>query len=438
MHKQMPQGSAHGRRCAAGTAVAVVAAVLVAVMPLAGRAADWPCFRGAGHDGVSPDAGVPTSWSADRNVRWKAKLPRTGNSGPVVVGGRVFVTSALEAKGRERALLCFDRETGRQLWQRAVTYEKADPTDKTNPYCSSSPAADESRVVAWHGSAGLFCYDHDGNLLWSRTDLGETRHGLGYGSSPVMHRGAVLLNFGPGVATAVYSIDAATGRTRWRTPEVVEASDWVGSWATPVVVAAGGREVVVVPLPLRVNAYDVETGTVAWSVGGLTKLVYTDVVWDAAAGLGVAMSGYNGPAIGFRLGDGGAAGAAAAPAATAPADRRTWRVEKNPQRIGTGVVIAGHVYLAHENGLQCIDMATGREAWRHRPLGANGRPATFWSPAAAVGDRVYVTARDGTTHVFRADPRAFVPLSENPLGEQINGAPALSGRQIFLRGVEHL
>ena len=386
-------------------------------------ASDWPCFRGPAHNGVSPDAAPPLSWAADRNVRWKVPLPRPGNSSPAVSKDRVFVTSALDEKGRERALLCFDRATGRELWRRAVTYLKTDPTHGTNPYCSSSPAADGTRVVAWHGSAGLFCYDYDGNPLWSRTDLGETRHGLGYGSSPVFHAGSVLLNFGPGAATAVYAFDRADGRTLWRTPEAVEVSDWVGSWATPVVARVGGRDQVVVPMPLRVNAYDPATGAVLWSVRGLSKLVYTDVLLAPDGSAGIAMSGYNGPAVGFRLGGAGDVTDA----------NRAWAEPRNPQRIASGVWAVGHVYLPNENVIQCLDAATGKEVWKHRPPGA-----TFWGPAVSAAGRVYAAAQDGTTYVFAPDPAGFVLLSANPLGERTNGSPAVAGSQVFIRGFEHL
>ena len=67
---------------------------------------------------------------------------------------------------------------------------------------------DGTRVVVWHGSAGLHCYDYDGQKLWSR-DLGEFKHIWGYGSSPVFYGDKIILNCGPGVRTFVTAIDAA-------------------------------------------------------------------------------------------------------------------------------------------------------------------------------------------------------------------------------------
>ena len=71
--------------------------------------------------------------------------------------------------------------------------------------CSQS-LSDASRIIstaANHfgalgaGSPGVFCYNFDGKELW-KTDLGKVRNEWGYGSSPILHRGKVILNFGPG------------------------------------------------------------------------------------------------------------------------------------------------------------------------------------------------------------------------------------------------
>ena len=156
----------------------------------------WPAFRGPRGDGISPAKNVPVTWGPEQNVRWRAELPAPGNSSPVVTGDCVLVTCA-EDEGRKRSLYCFDRELGTQRWVRTVEFDKVMPTHKTNPYCSSTPLVAGNRVVVWHGSAGVFCYDLDGKELWSR-DLGEFRHMWGYGSSPIFYKDRIILNCGPG------------------------------------------------------------------------------------------------------------------------------------------------------------------------------------------------------------------------------------------------
>jgi len=97
-------------------------------------------------------------------------LKSRGNSSPVVSGGRVFLHVASD-KGKPRGLKWFDRRDGKELWSRMVSYGQIDNSHKTNPRDGSTPVCDGKRVIVWHGSAGLYCYDYDGKELWSR-DLG--------------------------------------------------------------------------------------------------------------------------------------------------------------------------------------------------------------------------------------------------------------------------
>ena len=401
--------------------------VVLAVCAAELEAADWPAFRGPNGDGCSSEKNVPLHWGPEQNIKWKSPLPDKGNSSPIVSKGKVFVTCATDA-GRKRGLYCFDRQTGKQLWARIVPYGEMDPTHGTNPYCGSSPAADGQRVVAWHGSAGLYCYDYDGKQLWSR-DLGVFKHIWGYGSSPLFLGERIIMNCGPGERTFVTTIAAEDGETIWQQDEPGGASgekgqaEWLGSWSTPVVTRVNGRDQILVSLPYHVNAYDPADGTILWSCDGLDKLVYTSPA--VSDGIVVSMGGYHGPAIGFKLGGSG----------DITASSRLWQVKtKNPQRIGTGVAVGKHLFMANEQHIgQCIDMATGKELWQTRlPEGI------IWASPILAGDRLYVTNQIGTTVVFRTNPEKFEQLAENTLKEASNSTIAISDGQIFLRTFQHL
>ncbi|MEZ4763018.1 MAG: hypothetical protein R3C26_07430 [Calditrichia bacterium] len=51
-------------------------------------------------------------------------------------------------------------------------------------------------MYAYFGSRGLYCYDMQGNLKWEK-DLGDmsTRRGFGEGSSPVLYRDKIIVNW---------------------------------------------------------------------------------------------------------------------------------------------------------------------------------------------------------------------------------------------------
>ncbi len=397
----------------------------------AAHSADWPAFRGPHGNGISDETGLPTEWGPDKNVKWKVDLPDDGNSSPIVVRGRVFVTSP-EDNGTQRHLFCFDRTDGKQLWVRTVNYDKRERTHGTNPHCPSTPVSDGERIIAWYGSAGMHCYDLDGNPLWSR-DLGEFDHIWGQGSSPIIYQDKVIHLCGPGERTFMTALNLKTGETLWETPEpggsASEGKRYVGSWATPVIIQVDGRDQILCGLPTRAAAYDPESGEVLWWVDGVSSgahdLVYTSPM--LGDGIAVIMGGFNGPAFGTRLGGAG----------DVTSTNRLWRVERNPQRIGSGVVIGKHLFMANADSglaLQCIDIETGDVLWQeHRTS-----EGSHWGSVVLAGGNLYVTGQNGITRVFKPNPEKHEVVAENTLGENSNSTPAISDGEIFLRTFRRL
>jgi outer membrane protein assembly factor BamB len=388
-------------------------------------AEDWPAWRGATGLGISsePEDSVPLRWSPTENVRWKVPLPDAGNSTPIVTGDKVFITQAVRG-GKERATLCLDRKDGKLLWKRAIEYADEEPTHETNPYCSASPAAAAGRVVVSHGSAGIFCYDLEGKEVWRR-DVGKLHHIWGNASSPVLHGGLCFLNCGPGDRTFLLALDAATGKEAWKVDipgglSEGESSTWTGSWATPILITAGGSSELIAGYPHRLLAFDPGTGKERWRSDGLGRLVYASpVVGDEIV---VALSGYGGPGMAVRTGGSG----------DVTASHRLWRHERAPQRIGSGVVTGGRLYIVNEPGVaECIDLAKGESVWRER-LGAPS-----WSSITLVGSRLYIPDQAGDVFVLRAAPR-FELLARSSLDERTMASIAVSNGEIFVRTYKHL
>ncbi|MBI5760862.1 MAG: PQQ-binding-like beta-propeller repeat protein [Planctomycetales bacterium] len=395
-------------------------------------AGDWPAFRGPDGTGLSNEKNVPLKWSPTENIKWKAPLPAPGNGSPIVSKGKVFVTVATD-KGKKRSLLCYDRKTGEQLWAKHVAFEGDEPTHGTNPIGSSTPVADGERIVVWHSSAGVVCYDFDGNELWKR-DLGTFRHIWGYGQSPVILGDSVILNCGPGVRTFVTALDRKTGETLWQTDEPggdagLESVDgkrapWIGSWSTPVIIRVDGQPQILVSFPHHANAYDPKTGKILWTCDGLGDLVYTSpVIGD---GVAVTMGGFHGPAIAFKLGGSG----------NVTETNRLWQIKPgNPQRIGSGVILGKHMFMANAGPpiAQCIVVETGEDLWKERMPGNDN-----WGSMIHVDGRLYVTNQAGGTNVIAPNVAKFELLATNELGENSNSTPAFSDGQIFLRTFKHL
>ena len=181
--------------------------------------ADWPWWRGPNRNGVA-DANQkpPVKWSATDNVLWQTPVPGRGHGSPTVVGDQVFIAAA-EPDREMQSVLCYDRHTGKQLWQTEVHrggYEgRATPKAPSRRprrlrrrRASSSTSSTPARSAPPPSTAS-------GKQLWQTKVTDYVLH-QGYGSSPAVYQSLVLVsadNKGGGV---IAGLDRATGNIVWK------------------------------------------------------------------------------------------------------------------------------------------------------------------------------------------------------------------------------
>jgi pyruvate formate lyase activating enzyme len=364
-------------------------------------AENFPEWRGARGDGVitSPAADAfPLRWSPTENILWKTPLEFPGNSSPIVYEDRVFLTSAND-DGTKRSLICFDRATGRKLWQSDSSYDEPDPTHKTNPWSAASPATDGQTVFTF----------------WSR-DLGTITHKWGHASSPRLYKNTVIIHAGPGPNVALYALNKQTGATVWKTePPFATGTPQAlkGSFATPLLWRNGARDELLLPLPGFLVSFDPNTGRELWRCAGLGDLTYSDAL--VGEGLILAFSGFKGPSIGMRQ-----------PAPTETGDltesHRLWQAPSVYSHVGSAILLDGRFYICDRKGpLHCGDTRTGELVWTH-----DLREQT-WSAITRLGDRLYLTDQAAVTHVFQPGDR-FEVITQNAMApdERTNATIAFS------------
>lgn len=392
------------------------------------HAENWPAWRGADGTGISRERHLPVRWSATSNIRWKVPLAEPCNSTPIVWENRVFLTQGLDG-GKRRALITLDRRTGDELWRRELACATEETSHRQNPPCSSSPVTDGKAVYAHFASAGVIACDFEGKQLWHR-DLGPVLHRWGNGGSPVLYKDLLILFHGPGEPSFLVALDKKTGETVWKSDEVAINSPIFGSWSTPVLVHAGQRDELIMPLPGEkigspgwMKAYDPASGKPLWRCDGLGNEVYAAPIIGTEGDLVVGISGHNGPLMAIRPGGSG----------DVTESHRLWRTDKQiPQRVGSGVIHDGHLYLADATGTaECLDAKTGEVVWKER-LGGN-----LWGSILLADDKLYVSNLEGDTFVLRAAPK-FELLETNPLGEPIYAAPVPGNGELLLRTYRHL
>lgn len=406
-------------RSAAGILLTTIALFTAAISPSLTSAADWPTWRGPSGDGISSETGLLTTWGPDKNVRWRIALPEPGNSTPIVVQGRVFLT---QAEGRQRSVMCFDRTDGKLRWKSGIEVATDERTHETNPYASSSPVSDGERVIAWFGSGGLVGYDLDGKELW-RTDLGLHDHKFGYGSSPVIHGDLCFLNFGPGVREFLVAVDKRTGKEVWRhTSPVPGVEDVFGTWSTPLIVEHAGRVELISALRGELAGHDPKTGQVHWRVTNWGTQAKSSPV--AGEGIVVLTGDYEPKTteVAVRLGGTGEV-----------SDTQVlWRIQPPRRRVGTGVIHDGHFYGTRAGGfVDCVELKTGKVVWDER-LPATTSTTAIWSSPVLVEGKLYLVNQGGDGFVVRAAPK-YELLATNALGEKTNSSLVVADGEIFLR-----
>jgi outer membrane protein assembly factor BamB len=388
------------------------------------KADNWPTWRGPDGQGHTTETNLPLRWGPSDNVRWKVPLPDRGNSTPIVWGERLFLTQAVGAAAPSRRMvLCFDRKNGELLWQKETLYSEPEPTHETNPYCSASPVTDGEHVIASLGSAGMVCYDFAGRELW-RKSLGKLEQIWGNASSPILYGDLAILWCGPGERQFLLAVDKNTGRTVWQHDEPGGNSgkngDWIGSWSTPIITRIGGREQLILPVPQKLKGFDPLTGKELWSCPGLGKLVYTSPVCSND-GTVMALSGFHGPALGIHLDGLGNV-------------TRVWQhAEKQPQRIGSPVIVGPSAYILNDDGsAECFNIKTGKSLWKKERVSGSA-----WGSMVAAGDRLYVTNSAGETLILKAGPR-YELVAKNSIAEPVFASLAISNGELFLRSHQHL
>jgi outer membrane protein assembly factor BamB len=357
-----------------GAAAVLAGAVMLAAGAAAGRAADWPQWRGPALNGSTTEAGLPASFSQTDNVAWSVRMPGPSGATPAVWGDRVFVSSVNSANGTLVAL-CLEAATGKVLWQKATGKDR--PAARNN-MASPSPITDGKAVYFFYGTGELFAFDVDGKELWSR-DL-EKDHGrnalmFGYSSSPLLWQGKLYVMAirsqragsyggpaGAGKADSyLLAIDPATGKDLWKHVRPTGAQgESQEAYGTAVPFERDGKSAILVLGGDALTAHDLQDGHELWRWEGYNTQRINH--WRIIPSPVVAGE------IIFVPGPKHSKGFAIRPAAVdrLPAEPVAWTLDREIPDASTPLVYQGKLYVLNDDGrgISCLNPTDGKVLWQ--------------------------------------------------------------------------
>ncbi len=386
-------------------------------------AADWPEFRGAAAQGHSDATNLPLTWSPTSHIAWKAAVAGVGWSSPVVIGDRIYLTSALPIGGVEdpkadRSLhaLALDAATGKPVWDVEVFTATSPRMHRKNSHASPTPVYEEGKLYVHFGHLGTACLDAaTGKSIWSTQEFAYSPvHGAG--SSPVLFEDLLIFSADAETDPKVIALDKTTGKQRWAFARQSDAKKKF-SFCTPLIIDVNGQKQLISPGSGVVNALNPKDGTEIWrcyydqGYSVVPRPVY-------AHGMVYVSSSYDKPVLlAIKVdGKGDVTGTHVA-----------WTIDKAVPHNPSMAVIGDELYFVADNGiLTCADAKTGQIHYSERCTGPI-------SASLLVADgKLYLQDEKGLGVVVKPG-KTFQILAQNNLDERSLASYAVIGSDLLIR-----
>ena len=442
------------------------------------HAEHWSRFRGPNGSGVSGDTGFPTEFGPDKNLLWKAAV-RPAKSSPVLTARHVFLTGFADEKLFTQ---CFDRKTGKLLWEKSVERQREPLVNKLNDPAAITPVTDGENVYVFFQDWGLLSYDPSGNLRW-KTPLGPFSNSHGLGISPIVADDLLVVQVDQFADSFIAAFDLENGETVWKTNRTESEG-----WSTPLLYRpAGGAPQILTVGDRMFGAHQLKSGQRTFTESSMagamvaSPILEGDTLYAFGYNFGkplpfdgplskrdkdgdgqLAADEYEGsvwltgmakfrgnqdgvldreewdavqrrytgpsPLVAMRLEPGAYGGTLRT--------REIWRYERSFKFVIPSPLIYDKVLYYVKNGgiLTAIDAQTGKLLKQGRLEDAIDPYSA--SPVAADG-KIYLASETGKIAVLKPGA-SWEVITVNELNEEIYATPALSDGKIFVRTSQRL
>ena len=330
---------------------------------------DWNQFRGPRRDGVVSNAKIRTDWKArPPKAVWRHPVGG-GWSSFSIVGSRAFTQ---EQRDELECVVCYNAENGREIWIHTDAASFTSQMGGDGP--RATPTVVDEHLYSLGATGILNCLNPvTGERLWTTNILEDARAdnlGWGMSASPLVTGDLVIVNPGigggdtiaygklPGIEEpdrstrrAVMAYDRISGEEVWA------SGDRVASYCAPRVEEIGGERQLLIFDGGGIAGLSIEGGVQKWfyrwtnmpQVNVAQPIVHEDKLFIS--------SGYG---SGCVLLDVEQLGADDRPA-------EVWSPRKGLKlKFNDAVYRDGFAWGLSESILTCMNVSTGKVAWRKR------------------------------------------------------------------------
>ena len=351
---------------------------------------DWPAFRGPNRDDVVAGETLRTDWDA-RPPKQLWKHPIGSGWGAFAVIGRRAWT--LEQRGENELCVCYDIETGCELWTHADAVRFSSPQGGVGP--CSTPTVHDGKVFTQGATGILNCLDAaTGQRVWTRNtleDAGSPNLSWGQCGSPLIVDGLVIVSPGSNdlasqaVKSAVIAYHRGSGEKAWT------AGNRIGSYASPHFATLHGVRQVLNYDGLGLMALSPENGHELWKfdwtnnpqVNAAQPILVDDqrVLIGSGYGQGSAL-------IGFEQNDKSGSNDANA----------RWQSKQFKLKFNSGVRRGDHFFGLDEGMLTCLSLQSGQRRWKQGRYG--------YGQLLLVADKLLILTEEGDIVLVPATPES--------------------------------
>lgn len=372
---------------------------------------EWPGFRGADRASRIRSPQISTNW-ASRPPRqlWKIQVG-PGWSSFAVAGKRLFTQ---EQRGPKETVVCYDADTGREIWNQPFETRFDDPLGGPGP--RATPTLGNGGLFVT-GATGFFARLNPatGEVIWKQ-DLkqvaGRETPMWGFAASPLVIGSNVVVHAGGPGDKGLLGFDTATGVLRW---SVAAGND---SYASPQLNTIAGEELVLMLSNEGLLFVDPATGgarlNYEWKFMNYRAL-QPGVVGDEMILLPTGMSA-------------GTRAIRVSKANGQLAAEELWTSRNLKPDFTDLVTYQGHVYGIDGGIFTCVDLKTGDRKWKG---GRYGKGQVLLLENSGL---LLITSEQGQVVILRADPSEHAELASfKALEGKTWNHPVVVGDRLYLR-----